>query len=176
MADEQSGAQTAANAGRRRRLWPVVIVALLMGAEGVGVFILANAISPSPAGADAADGSGAGDSLDAGGPEDVAEVELAECRPSNRTSGKFVTFHVRVLALVSTIDRERAETLVRSRRARLEDGVNTVIRRADLNHLNEPDLQTLKRHLKHAFDRIFEDDQLIKEVLIPQFYQSGSGL
>ena len=175
MANEQGDAQVAASAGRSRRLWPVVIVALLMGAEGVGIFILAKAISPSPAPA-VADQTGGKGSLDADEAEGLVEIELAECRPSNRTSGKFVTFHVRVSALVSAADQERAEKMARDKRARVEDGVNTVIRRAELKHLNEPDLQTLKRHLKLAFDRIFEDDQLIKEVIIPQFLQSGPGL
>jgi hypothetical protein len=78
--------------------------------------------------------------------------------------------------LVAAADLERAKGLVRDRRARLEDGVNTVIRRADLNHLNEPELKTLKRHLKHLLGLIFDDDQLIKEVLIPQLHQSGSGV
>jgi hypothetical protein len=149
---------------------------LLMGAEGVGVFILAKAISPMPVPAEGGAIVGGDDFLAAGGAEGLAEIELAECRPSNRTSGKFVTFHVRVSALVSAADRERAEKLVRANQARLEDGVNTVIRRAELTHLNEPDLQTLKRHLEHAFDAIFDDEDLIKQVLIPQFLQSGPGL
>jgi len=176
MADERDDLNVGENARPKHGVLPFVIVALLMGLEGVGVFLLARVISPNPVTVAAAESGGADGLTDTGGAGGFAEIELAECRPSNRTSGKFVTFHVRVSALVLAEDLERAERIVRANRARLEDGVNTVIRRADLNHLNEPDLQTLKRHLKHSFDRIFGDDQLVKEVLIPQFLQSGSGL
>ncbi len=159
--------------GRSRAL-PMLIVALLMGAEGVGVFFLAKAFGPAPASAIAADGNGdaAADERD----RVYAEVELADCRPSNKMSGKFVTFHVRVTALVSSGDLKKAERLVRAKRAQLEDGVNTVIRSADLKHFDEPRYDTIKRRLKHEFDRIFGDEELIKEVLIPQLLQSGSGV
>ena len=176
MADEQGDSRPPADAGRKGHMWPALVVALLMGAEGVGVFLLAKAISPNPVPALAA-GVGEGeDSLAASSSEEFAEIELAECRPSNKTSGRLITIHIRVSALVSAADLERAKGMVRDRQARLEDGVNTVIRRADLNHLNEPELKTLKRHLKHAFRLIFDDDQLIKDVLIPQLHQSGSGV
>jgi len=176
MADEREDVKVGTSTGRKHGALPFVIVALLMGAEGVGVFFLARAISPNPVTVAAAEPGGGDGVTDTGGHVGFAEIELAECRPSNRTSGKFVTFHVRVSALVLAEDLERAQQIVRANRARLEDGVNTVIRRANLSHLNEPDLQTLKRHLKHSFDRIFGDDQLVKEVLVPQFLQSGSGL
>ena len=176
MADEQGDSRPPEDAGRKGRTWPILIVALLMGVEGVGVFLLAKAISPNPVPALAA-GAGEGEgSLAASASEEFAEIELAECRPSNKTSGRFITFHIRVSALVSAADLERAKGLVRDRRARLEDGVNTVIRRADVNHLNEPELKTLKRHLEHALGLVFDDDQLIKEVLIPQLHQSGPGV
>jgi hypothetical protein len=162
--------------GWKGRLLPLAIVAVLMAAEGVGVFLLAKAISPQPvatlaAGLESADDQGEGVDSDR-----LAEVELAECRPSNKASGKFVTFHIRVTALVAAEDEEKVKNLVRLKQARLEDGVNTVIRSAEPKHFNEPTLDTIKRRLKHEFDRIFGDDQLIKEVLIPQLLQSGPGV
>jgi hypothetical protein len=108
--------------------------------------------------------------------EDFAEVEIAECRPNNKMAGKFINFHIRVSALVSSGDLDRAERAVRAKRARLEDGVNTVIRSADPKQFNEPDYLTIKRRLKQEFDRILNDDQLIKEVVIPHLLQSGSGV
>jgi flagellar basal body-associated protein FliL len=85
-------------------------------------------------------------------------------------------FQIRVLALVRSADRERMEKLAEDKKARLEDSVNTVIRSAELNELNEPGLETLKRRLKHELGRVFGDDQLITEVLIPQLLQSGPGV
>ena len=103
-------------------------------------------------------------------------MALAGCRPSNKMSGKFVTFQIRVLGLVAAEDFERAQELVESRKARLEDGVNIVIRSAEPKQLNEPDLSTLRRRLKHEFGRVFDDPDLIKQVLIPSMLQSGPGV
>ena len=91
-------------------------------------------------------------------------------------SGKFVTFQIRVLGLVAAEDFERAQELVESRKARLEDGVNIVIRSAEPKQLNEPDLSTLRRRLRQEFGRIFDDPDLIKQVLIPSMLQSGPGV
>ncbi len=157
---------------RTSRKLPLLIVALLMGVEGLGVFFLAKAIGPDPASAvagDYADGdNAAGDAGFA-----YTEIELAECRPSNKMSGKFITFHIRVIALIARADRERAERLAHNKRARLEDGVNTVIRSAEPKHFDEPRFDTIKRRLKIEFDRIFGDEELIKELVIPQLLQSG---
>ena len=91
-------------------------------------------------------------------------------------AGKFVTFHIRVSALVAAADVERAEGIVRNKRARLEDAVNTVIRSSEPKYFKEPGLESIKRRLKHEFDIVFSDNQLIRDVLIPQMLQSGPGV
>ena len=175
MAGEEPDPRAAQTPGKGRMM-PVVVVALLMGVEGVGVFFLVKAISPDPVPALAAGTESDEHKPGSGDQDQFAEIELAECRPSNTMTGRFITFHVRVSALVSSADLERAERLVRAKRARLEDGVNTVIRSADPKHLNEPSLETIKRRLKHEFNGIFGDEQLIKRVLIPQLLQSRAGV
>ncbi len=176
MAPEQTDTKPAASPSGKSRMIPILIVALLMGAEGVGVFFLAKAISPDPAPAFAGGAENGEQETGTTDEDEVAEVELVECRPSNMMAGKLVTFHIRVSALVALADLDRAETLARAKRARLEDGVNTVIRSAELKHFNEPGLETIRRRLKHEFDKIFGDNQLVKGVLIPQLLQSGSGV
>lgn len=175
MADEQVPATTG-NAPKGKRRWmPMVVVALMMLGEGVAIFILANAVKSEPATALAGANAGLpGTGRDAR--KNLVEVALAECRPSNRLSGKFVTFQIRVLGLVAAEDFERAQELVESKKARLEDGVNVVIRSAEPKQLNEPDLSTVRRRLKREFGRIFDDPDLIKQVLIPSMLQSGPGV
>ena len=175
MATDKAAPVPAPTPAKKSRMTPLLIVGVLMAGEGVGVFFLANALSPDPAATFAGIDGGA-DGSQGSNSEEYAEIELAECRPSNLKSGRFVTFHVRVSALIAAEDLERADTLVRSKRARLEDAVNTVIRSADPNELNEPELGTLKRRLKHEFGKVFGDDQLVKEVLIPQWLQSSRGV
>ena len=176
MAAEETGSTPGIAFDRKGRMVGILVVVLLMVAEGVGVFFVARAMSPPPAPALAAKGGSGDGEKPNQGKADFAEIELAECRPSNMMTGKFVTYHIRVSALVAADDQDRAESLVRSKRARLEDRVNAVIRSAQPKHLNEPELGTIKRRLKHEFDQIFGDDLLIEKVLIPQMLQSGPGV
>ena len=158
---------------KKNKLVPILVISLLMIGEGVGIFFLIKSVNPDPAktiahNGDLGLGAFQGDSM--------AEVELVECRPSNRMAGKLVTFHIRVSGLVTSEDHERATELVEAKKARLEDGVNIVIRSAEPKHLNEPGLETIKRRLKYEIGRIFGDDELIKDVLLPQILQSGGGV
>ena len=172
---EDTEVQAEASPRRRGRAVPILIVALLMGAEGVGIFIAAKVVGSDPASA-MADGGDAGSVAVAGSGGAYAELELADCRPSNGLSGKFVTFHIRVTALIASADLERAQRLVRAKRAQLEDGVNTVIRSTAPKHFDEPSYDTVKRRLKSELGRIFGDEELIKELVIPQMHQSGPGV
>ncbi len=176
MADEQFDSAPVVKSRAKGRLVPVVIVAVLMGAEGLGVFLLAKAISPSPVPALAAGAGGIDEGGGAEGGQAYAEVELAECRPSNALSGKFISFHLRVSGLVVSANLTRAQQLAKDNRARFEDSVNTVIRGAEPKYFDEPNLDTIRRRLKHEFGEVLKDDELIEEVLIPHFMQSGPGL
>ena len=175
MANEQAPATTGNAPNAKRRLIPMLVVGAMMLGEGVAIYILVKAVKSEPSSAVAPEGAGlSGVGQDAG--QDLAEVALADCRPSNRISGRFITFQIRVLGLVAAEDLERAEELVLSKKARLEDGVNIVIRSAEPKQLHEPDLSTVRRRLKQEFGRIFDDPDLIKQVLIPSMLQSGPGV
>lgn len=176
MAPEQVETVEEKKAGGKKRFGPIVVVALLMLGEGVGVFFLAKMLGDPPAPAlGVMDGATeGGDSSD--DQSNLAEVEIAECRPSNLTSGKLISIDIRVTALVIAEDLEEIEKMVRAKRARLEDGVNSVIRSAELKDINEPSLATIKRQLKFRFDRILDNPELIKQILIPRLNQSGRGV
>lgn len=176
MADETKPLPPSSSA-RQSKMVPVLVIALLFIGEGVGVFYLANAISSDPVAAAAADIEAA-EGADRGGGKSaaLAEVEVAECRPSNKMSGKLISFRLRVSVLVLRTEVERASALIEERKGRLRDRINFVVRSVEPQHLNEPGLETLKRRLKHEFDRVFEDDSLVHEVLVPEMLQSGGGV
>lgn len=172
MADEiAKNAEGGKSAPHSRRISLLVVLALMVG-EGVVVYFVADALSPAPPPAEAAEGEGVGSAAI----NDLAEIELADCRPSNKMAGRFITYHIRVLGLVHAEQLTEIETMARGRRARLEDAVNVVIRSADPKHLDEPELGTIKRRLKNEFDRIFGDESLILEIVIPQLLQSRPGV
>ena len=171
MADEVQG-DAAAKAKGSGKMFAIMIVALLMIGEGAAVFFLAKSLGGAPVpteGADVAEDEGEMQ------PE-FGEIELAKCRPSNKMSGKLIVFQMLVSGLVAPSDLERAKALTKANCSRILDRVNYIIRSAELQHLNEPGLETIKRRLKKEFDRIFSDDELIKEVLIPELLQSGRGI
>ena len=134
-------------AGRRGggRLMPLLIIAVLMVGEGIGIFLLANSLGANPSSAIGAEGAppGAGGAVE--DPNALAEVTLAECRPGNTASCKYISFSIRVSVLVAPGDRERVEQLVREKRARIEDRIKYVIRSAELRQLYEPGFETVKR-------------------------------
>jgi flagellar basal body-associated protein FliL len=183
----ESRPETSPNKPKGRGL-SLVLVAILMGAEGVGVFFLTKMFASSePSSAAASEGESApappteghaaksehGATGAVGG---QAEIELTECRPSNKMTGKLITLKIRVSALVASAEVERARTLAEANKARINDRVNFVIRSAEPQALNEPGLETIKRRLKHELAKVLGDEQLIQEVLIPEMLQSGSGL
>lgn len=174
---------------KRGKLIPILMLVGIMGVEGVGVFFLTKMLSGSePAtaeGAEVAEGEGgekpAAEGADGGDPTKVVpatpiEVDLAECRPSNRGTGKLVTIKLRVSALITGVDAEKAKEIVTTNKARINDRVNIVIRSATPQELNEPGLETIKRRLKQEMARVLGDEKLIQEILIPEMMQSGSGL
>lgn len=167
----------------------MIIIGLLMAVEGVGVFFAVKMLSGPPAEATAMEGQGEGpDGANGGGQgtkvavDDIAkkgkleEVKLGDCRPSNKITGKLVTFQLSVSVLVTQEDLEKMKEMITMNESRLRDRINFVVRSAEPEHINEPGLDTLKRRMKYEFDRVLEDPNIIKEVLVPEFLQSGPGL
>lgn len=177
MADEAAMEKTKSPEGGKRRMLPLMIIAFLMLAEGVGIFFVAKIMfAPGPLEAVAENPPEQGPVEEVAQEElavpETAEVDLADCRPSNKVTGKLITFRLRVSALVRASDAERAAALVKANQARINDRVNFVIRSADPHHLNEPGLETVKRRIKHELDGILGDEKLLLEILIPELLQS----
>jgi len=176
MANDDLDVQAVSQGSRRTRMMQVLVVALLMIGEGVGIFVIANSMKAVPEVAAAAGVEGASGVTGSGGDVAMSEVELAECKPSNTMSGKLISLHLRVSGLVASTDVGLVEKLAEEKRARIDDRINYVVRSAALRHLNEPGLETIKRRIKHELEGLFEAEGLIKEIFIPELLQSGAGL
>lgn len=191
----QATKETVANETKKpSRKKPLLIVALLMILEGCAVFFGTKMLAGSgPATVDAAHTAEGGHGAPAqsghgGGGEqgegaksapiesEFGEIAVSECRPTNRESGRMVTFRMRVSVLVKAADLEKTKGLIEVNKARIDDRINFVIRSAAPEFLDEPTLATIKRRLKAEFDRLLGDDHLIEEVLIPEMLASAPGL
>lgn len=157
----------------------MIIVAALMLVEGVGVFFLANALAGKPHDAAAEEVKHIETKHEDkwANPPDAAtaEVMVAQCKPTNTSSGRLVYHSVRVSIVVDRAKLAGVQKMVEQYKGRLEDAVNRVIRTADARQLKEPTLEMLKRRLKSEFDRILMDDKVIEEVVIPELIQVGGG-
>ncbi len=182
MANENAKTEAPETTERKTRSKSWIGIVVLMAVEGAAIFFgtkfLMGPTGPAVAEAGKSQG-GHGEAAhgeQASGTQEFAEVEVTECRPVNRVSGKLITFRMRVSVLVRSSDAERAKALVEGNKARINDRINLVIRSADPSHLNEPALETIKRRLKSEFELVLGDEKLIQEVLIPEMLPSGPGL
>ncbi len=164
--------------GPKKSKLPLMIVMGLMLGEGAAIFMVAKIMfGPSPldpvAAAEVADDAeGDTEEVDAAPVDQTAEVDVADCRPSNKASGRLLIYRLRVSALIRAEDAEKVKALVESNESRIQDRVNFVIRSAEPHHLEEPGLETIKRRMKRELDGILGDEQLILEILIPELLQA----
>jgi len=181
MATENARPEATESSEPKKSSKSLVLVLVLMAVEGVAIFFGTKFLTGSAPAAVAASEPQAAEGEAKHGEQtpatqEFAEVELGECRPVNRVSGKLINFRMRVSLLVRTSNSERVKTLVEGNKARINDRVNFVIRSAEPSHLNEPGLETIKRRLKSELDRILADELLIQDILIPEMLPSGPGL
>jgi len=174
--EHQQPRSAAATGGRRGRFFPIIVVAALMLGEGVAIFVVTRALNQTPLPSVAAETAGNQAGEGGAAQSQLAEIELAECKPTNRVTGKLISFQLRVTALVPLAEEKEVEQLIKRKRERIRDRVNFVIRSAEPSHLAEPGLETIKRRIKHEIDELLGDDRIVREVLIPEFLQSGSGV
>jgi len=167
-----------AKPGKQSRFQSIIIVGMLMLFEGVGIFLATKMLSHSPdsAAADAKQSASADDKKTSN--DDLQDVELviAECKPTNSRGGKLYYYKIHVSVLVDRSKQEFIKKLIEQKRSRIDERVNVVIRGIEPKYLNEPGFQTIKRQLKAEFDRIFGDDQLIKEVFIAELIRMNGGI
>ena len=173
MADDVKDTEQAPPAKKAGRLLPIAIILGVMVAEGVVVYFAARMFGASPAAAVAAVEAA---KTDAESKDSTVETDLAETRPSNSLTGRFITFNVRVSALVKKADADEAKTLIESNKNRIQDAINVVFRGAEPAHLKEPGLESIRRRIEHEVERVLGRDDLIQQVLIPQMLQSSPGL
>lgn len=182
MADKEpaAAAPAASTSGspRKQKFVTMAVILGLFGLEGGGVFFLTRMTMSGPATTEAgvpgaADGGATAGAADAPTKAQQGEIEIADCRPSNRTSGRPISFRVRVSVLADMPDMDRVKAMSEEKKARIADRINFVFRSAEPEQLAEPGLETVKRRIKHELDQIFGDDKIIREVLIPELIQAG---
>jgi len=202
MADNEDQARPEGQAPPKKssRTKLAMLIGGLMSLEAVGVFVVIKFFWSGPDSADAADAAegeaadagehGGGGGGEEGGQEGGhsrdaalpgashldAEVGICELNAFNKRDGQLYLYQIKVTALVPGDRQAEADQLVKARQATIDDRMNTLIRGADPQHLNEPGLETLRRQIKFELGQVFQDEKLIREILIPKLLQTRSGL
>lgn len=163
MADDK-GAASKEGKGKKKGLMTVAIVAGVMLAEGGAVFMATRWLSPGPDPAAAMNGSGE-EAL----PEDPdVEIVIADFMAPNTKKGRVFVYEMKVAARVASGDLERLKGLLEDQRLTISDRLNNIIRAADPQVLIEDGLDTLKRQIRFEVNKILNDDNLIRAILIPK--------
>lgn len=149
------------------------ILAGVMLLEGVGLYVGMKFLGAGPEQAAAGDGlveDGKGIN------ENVLEVPIAKLKVPNRKTGKMYLYDVEVAATVAIPEDKPAEQFkteildkIKSRDNAIRDRLGFLIRSSDPQQLDEPGLVTVRRQIKTELGKIFGDEKLFQEVLLPRW-------
>ncbi len=145
----------------------IAIVAVLMIAEGAGVYFLVSMTSGSSASAMSIEGT------EEAGREQTTEVLLIEDRFQNVSSGTVWLWDTSIYLQVRNKNIDRVEKVMKQREAEIKEGVAKIFRRAEDKHLrDDPGLETITRQLTAYLNDVFGTDRddlsLIERIIIPK--------
>lgn len=162
----KEGAEPAAKKGPPVKL--IGAVAVIMIAEGAGVYFLASATGPKDAHADVKHV----EDEHAKNAEALVEIPLVEDKFQNMQSGRAYIWDMSIVIKVKGKDEELVTKTLERNAAEVKEGVALIVRRAAHTHLLEPGLESLNRQLVSYLNTVVEHDaegkDRVQRVLIPK--------
>jgi flagellar basal body-associated protein FliL len=171
MADEpiEAGGVDDGESGKKRKLpKTLIIVVAVTIAEAAAFFLIFNYFGGGP---EVVHGEGSHAAKTTEGKDAVGLVEvelLRNFKVPNDKSGHVYIYDMDISVLVPTDDKAEIETLVAERSAQLADRIALIIRAASDRVMKEDDLRALKTQLQKGLALIIEDEDVVREVLIPR--------
>jgi flagellar basal body-associated protein FliL len=158
MAEEQAPAA----ARRKFPIRSILVLAVIMLVEG-GAFSLWMIFS-GPAEASAGQVAGV---VDAKPTQRTMEIKVLEFRGTNTKTGRTIHYDLEIAVECEKEKGPIVEDLCKKRDAKIRDELAPIVRRADPQHMQEPDLETLRRQIGATLTEIFGEG-VIEKVLIPR--------
>lgn len=162
------GEPEAAPAKKGLPLKTVIVVAGLMIAEGVGVFMIVGMTGKQPQAAQATPLEGH-EKQDL---ESTVEVPLLEEKFQNMQTGRVWVWDTAIVLKVRTRNQGFVEKELDRRKAEVQEGLAMIFRRAPHAQLKEPDLRTINRQITAYINQIMGKDaegrERIEQVVIPR--------
>jgi len=172
--EKQNNEEVSPTPAKPKGRWkPLAIVAGLMLAEGLGIYLLMALVHPAPESAIAAD---EGDAADPFNLQGRTEVVICNVTAFNKKEGSLYVYSIELSALVADQDVESVNRFVEARQLSIKDRLQAVVRAADPKDLDDPSLETLKRQLLLELNNLLGGKELIREILISNMLQSRTHL
>jgi flagellar basal body-associated protein FliL len=152
--------------GKKLPMKVIGIVAGIMLAEAVGVFLVVGMVSRPQTAAAEIKGDDRSEELQS------IEIVLTEDKFQNLQSGRVWIWDMQIVLKVKKRNQHHIEAELEKRSAEIREGVAHIVRRAQHSHLREPDLITVNRQLTAYLEKAFGTDaegrSRIERVLIPR--------
>ncbi len=142
------------------------IVAVLMIAEGAGMFVVFKMGGPKKA-----DASVSSADLKQDESQLTQEILIVEDKFQNLQTGRVWIWETAVYVQVKNKSAEAVQAVLERRNAEISEGIGQIISRAQLTQLKEPERQTINRQISAFLDKVFAGEggqTLIEKVLIPK--------
>jgi flagellar basal body-associated protein FliL len=158
----------AAPAKKKLPIKTIGIVAGIMIAEAVAVFMIFNMIAPKKSSAheDAAH-------VESSDAETIKEIQVVDEKFQNLASGRAFIWDTVVTVQVKKKHADSVEATLKSRAAELRQEMGRIVANADDAQLKEPNRETLLRQFTALLNKVVGEDEkssdpLIERVLIPR--------
>lgn len=143
------GSATAASGKKKLPIKTIGIVAALMVAEAVAVFVLLGSGAPK-----SSHGEVVATELHDDESEKTTEIELVTDKFQNMTTGQAWVWQVSIFLQVKNKNSDRVQAVLEQRRAEIREGLLQIIGKARHTQLTEPEKPTLTRQIGSFLDRL----------------------
>lgn len=168
--DKKGADEAAAPAKKKPPVKLLGIVGAVMVVEAVGVYVVVGALGHKPESAEAKHVEG--EHGDHASGEDLVELPLVDDKFQNLSSGSTWLWDCALVIQVKKKNEEYAAGVLKARGAEIKQGVSLIFRKATLNQLKEPGLETLNRQVTAFLSTVIEPDKdktpRFERVLIPK--------
>jgi flagellar basal body-associated protein FliL len=168
MSDKKSEAKSesgAAPAPAKKPVAAIAVVAILMLAEGAGVYMFVGRTGPQPV---AAAVEGKEDAQH----DATVEVPLIEDKFQNMQSGRVWVWDSELVLKVRSKNHEFVAKVLEDHAAEIKEGVSQIFRRAQHSQLKEPGLETINRQVSSFISQMLGKDgdgkERLERVVIPK--------
>jgi flagellar basal body-associated protein FliL len=169
--EEPKAAPADAKAEPAKKKPPIKLIGMIAGimvAEAIAVFVIFKAIAPKTPHAEAKDAH-----VESSDADMVKELKVLEDKFQNMKEGRAWIWDLSVAIQTRKKHGEKVEAVLKSREGEIKQEIGRMVANADHNQLASPDRETLSRQVTAFLVKLIGNDEktndpLVEKVLIPR--------